>query len=175
MVVLPEPVGPVTSTMPLGCSTRRARPSASAWGRPSSVSSGIRLVLPSRRMTRDSPQAAGRVETRRSTSWPDMRMVWRPSCGRRRSPISMPDKSFSREQTASNPVRGPVRTVCNMPSTRIRMLKRSSNGSTWISEARLCRLSANTAFTKSMTGASSASSRRCAASEAMGLAAIRWG
>ena len=59
----------------------------------------------------DSPHAAGSEETRRSISWPEMRIAWRPSWGRRRSPMSMPESSFSREQTASKLERGAVRIV----------------------------------------------------------------
>ena len=53
-------------------------------------------------MTTDSPCTPGKVETRTSSSVPLTRMLMRPSCGNRRSAMSMAEISLIRETTAAN-------------------------------------------------------------------------
>ena len=97
VVVLPEPVGPVTRMMPYGSWIILSQRSRSSPVKPSSCrsrtsTSGVKI-----RMTTFSPNAVGIVEMRSSISWPSGDMVLiRPSCGRRFSTISMRASSLMR-------------------------------------------------------------------------------
>ena len=97
VLVLPEPVGPVTKMMPLGRDTRVSQRLAS-WmpkPRPSSV---LTVVSGSKmRITSFSPKAVGSVDSRISTSSPSgLRVLMRPSSGRRFSITSMRPSSLMR-------------------------------------------------------------------------------
>ena len=137
VVVLPEPVGPVTSTIPCGRSTRSFQPSASSALKPScsmlrNVTSGSKM-----RSTHFSPNAVGMVETRISTSRPPgERVLIRPSCGRRRSPRSIRDSTLIRLVAAVITGGGISNTLCSMPSMRKRTRPTSRRGSRWMSLAR---------------------------------------
>ncbi len=120
VVVLPLPVGPVTSTMPCGCWTSRRKPASTSPlmprpSRPSSLS-----LLSSRRSTARSPCAHGSVETRTSIArWP-MRSPMRPSCGRRRSAMSSSAMILSRLISAACSALLGCTTSRSVPSTRKR-------------------------------------------------------
>ena len=90
MVVLPEPVGPVTRMMPFGCAVISLQRAWSSSEKPSSVKSLTSTSGSKIRITSFSPNAVGRVDRRSSTSWPSaVRVLMRPSCGRRFSTTSM--------------------------------------------------------------------------------------
>ena len=129
VVDFPEPVGPVTNTMPFAsavhaCIIARWSASNPSFSSPSSLRS-----LGSRRMTIDSPCTPGSADTRISISCPPTRVDIRPSCGSLRSAISIPEISFSRDATASNRSRGSCRRRCKTPSIRKRTAKILASGS----------------------------------------------
>ena len=82
MVVLPEPVGPVTRMMPLGL-LHDAAELLAAWSAsmPTLFRSSETTERSSTRMTTLSPNMVGSTETRRSTGWPPTVSSMRPSCG----------------------------------------------------------------------------------------------
>src|SRR3954449_8644658 len=90
VVDLPEPVGPVTSSAPVG--RWISAPSRSCISAPSPTCSivGGFLDLSRRRMTTASPSTVGRVAARTSSIRPaaDAESEMRPSCGFRRSAVS---------------------------------------------------------------------------------------
>ncbi len=137
VVVLPEPVGPVTSTMPCGRSTSAFQPAASCGLKPSwsmllKAASGSKM-----RITHFSPKAVGMVDRRISTSRPPgERVLMRPSCGRRRSARSIRPSTLIRLTTAVITAGGTSNTLCSTPSMRKRMRPISRRGSRWMSEAR---------------------------------------
>ena len=97
MVVLPLPVGPVTSTMPFGRAVSACQRARSSSEKPSSAKSRTSTCGSKMRMTSFSPNAVGSVDSRSSTSWPEAaRVLMRPSCGRRFSTTSMRPRSFTR-------------------------------------------------------------------------------
>ena len=155
VVVLPEPVGPVTSTMPaVRPKTSRKRLSM-AGGMP--MLSSLRMAVPcsSKRMTADSPKVVGSVLRRTSIVWSFRRTVKRPSCGRRFSEMSNPAISFKRWASAP-----PMRLsawvwVCKTPSTRTRICRLFSCGSMCTSDAPTCTASSNRDCSKRTTGAPS--------------------
>ena len=90
VVVLPEPVGPVTRMIPCGLPVISAQRALSSSEKPRSVKSLTRTSGSKIRITSFSPNAVGSVERRSSTSWPSaVRVLMRPSCGRRFSTTSM--------------------------------------------------------------------------------------
>ncbi|MNN57011.1 hypothetical protein D3C81_1719740 [compost metagenome] len=97
VVVLPEPVGPVTRMMPLGwpvmlCQRRRSSAEKPSWSKPLSSTSGSKM-----RITSFSPKAVGRVDKRSSISPPSGALVLtRPSCGLRFSATFIRPRLFSR-------------------------------------------------------------------------------
>ena len=97
VVVFPEPVGPVTRRMPLDRERNRSICARSAGSIPRSDSPRRMLERSRMRRTARSPNDVGTVETRMSISLPPRRMRIRPSCGRRRSPMSSPAMTLMRE------------------------------------------------------------------------------
>ncbi|MPN22360.1 hypothetical protein SDC9_169743 [bioreactor metagenome] len=156
VVVLPEPVGPVTSTMPLGRFRAWRKRSSTRGGMPILSSSSRPVFWLSRRMTTDSPNCVGKVEIRTSTGLPRTLMLKRPSWGRRFSEISRPDISFRRSATAEEILASASVWICSTPSMRKRMRNAFSCGSKWMSEARRRMASSNTVCSSLTTGASSA-------------------
>ncbi len=88
VVVLPEPVGPVTTTMPLGIWMISLNWVSSSSGKPTLSRSRLTTLRSRIRITTDSPNMVGSVLTRRSTSRSPMRTEILPSCGMRRSAMS---------------------------------------------------------------------------------------
>ena len=105
MLVFPDPVGPVTSTMPHGFRIAVSNLASDSLSNPSFVMSSINLSLSSRRMTIFSPKSVGRQETRKSmsfglpSSW--KRILMRPSWGRRFSEMSSLAMILMRDVIAS--------------------------------------------------------------------------
>ena len=97
VVVLPEPVGPVTSTTPSERWMRRSNLFWSSERKPSCGRPSARFDLSRIRMTIDSPWFVGTVETRRSRSRPPTLIWMRPSCGMRFSEILIFDMILKRE------------------------------------------------------------------------------
>ena len=83
VVVLPEPVGPVTSTMPCGWAVRWVNRLSVSPCMPTASRLSLLSLLSSRRSTARSPWALGRVETRTSMARVPRRRLMRPSWGRR--------------------------------------------------------------------------------------------
>ena len=101
VVVLPEPVGPVTTKIPFGRRMTSVTKSKTYLGKPSDSISRLIALRSSTRNTTDSPNAVGKVLTRKSTTRLAARMVMRPSCGKRRSEIFRFAMTLMRETTAS--------------------------------------------------------------------------
>ena len=120
VVVLPEPVGPVTSTMPWGCFTSRSKLSSTSPLMPRASRLKRVSVLSSRRSTARSPWAPGRVDTRTSTARVPRRSEMRPSCGRRFSAMSSSAMIFRREINAACSALLGRTTSRSVPSTRKR-------------------------------------------------------
>jgi hypothetical protein len=159
VVLLPEPVGPVTSTMPLASWVQREKSALCSAFMPRSCRRvGLRSWR-SRRSTMDSPSTPGSTDTRMSKASPCTRALMRPSCGSRRSAMSNSARILMRQETASKRSLGWRANSCMSPSTRRRTAKSCSSGSTCKSEARRVTASDNMPFTNSMVGPSSASSR----------------
>ncbi len=90
VVVLPEPVGPVTRMMPFGLPVICVQRVLSSSLKPSSPKSRTSTSGSKMRITSFSPKAVGRVDRRSSISSPSpVRVLMRPSCGRRFSTTSM--------------------------------------------------------------------------------------
>jgi hypothetical protein len=104
VVVLPEPVGPVTSKMPCGRWISFNRRNSSCASMPRWRKSSRPSRLSSSRSTTRSPWPVGRVETRTSTGRPATLSEIRPSCGRRFSAMSRWAMTLTRE-TSSGPKR----------------------------------------------------------------------
>ena len=97
VVVLPEPVGPVTITMPLGLRMSCRKVSRSSSRMPTLARSSETLPRSRIRMTTDSPNMVGSTATRRSTGSSPTVSSMRPSWGTRRSAMSMLAMTFTRE------------------------------------------------------------------------------
>ena len=126
VVVLPEPVGPVTKMMPWGLWMISSMISWVRRSIPNEVSSMRPACLSSSRSTTRSPWPEGRVDTRTSTARPAMRREILPSCGRRRSAISSLDITLMRDTTSGATARLVCSTSRRTPSTRKRMTRRFS-------------------------------------------------
>ncbi len=75
MVVLPEPVGPVTSTMPYGFATASINSRSARGSMPNFSRSSVRLPLSRIRSTTFSPNSVGSVDTRKSMTFlPDLEL-----------------------------------------------------------------------------------------------------
>ncbi len=118
VVVLPEPVGPVTSRMPCGCSSTLRNCGRNASVKPSRWKSNTTVSRSSRRITTLSPCAVGTVLTRRSSSLPCTRSMMRPSCGRRRSAMFSRAMILMRLITAAVRLAGGLSPSISTPSTR---------------------------------------------------------
>ena len=73
VVVLPEPVGPVTRMMPCGCAISSRKRLSTSPVMPTDSRLSLLSLLSSRRSTARSPCALGSVETRTSTARVPMR------------------------------------------------------------------------------------------------------
>src|ERR1700722_15774938 len=103
VVVLPEPVGPVTSRMPWGLWISS---SIEPWVRasmPREFRSSLPACLSRIRSTTRSPCPEGMVETRTSTARPAIFRLMRPSCGRRFSGVSRRGITLLRGPTSRAP------------------------------------------------------------------------
>ena len=118
VVVLPEPVGPVTSMIPCGCCSTCWNCGRNSSVKPSLWKSKTTVSRSSRRITTDSPCAVGTVLTRRSSSLPCTRSMIRPSCGRRRSAMLSLAMIFTREMTAAVRLAGGLSPSSSTPSMR---------------------------------------------------------
>ena len=160
VVVLPEPVGPVTRMIPCGwpisCSKRASVPPCM----PTASSVSLLSVLSNRRNTARSPCAEGSVETRTSTARVPIRREMRPSCGRRFSAMSRSAMIFSREISAACSARLGCTTSRNVPSMRKRTEDVRSYGSMWMSLAPSRAACVSSAFSMRMMGASPALSSK---------------
>ena len=135
VVVLPLPVGPEVSTIPLGrlipCSTARSdRPA-----RPISLRSKFWPVLSSKRITTCSPHITGLMAIRRSISLSATLTPNWPSCGTRCSSILSSARILTRLTRAGSRLFGRSITWRSKPSIRKRITSLSSVGSMWISLA----------------------------------------
>src|SRR3990172_6635277 len=88
VVVLPEPVGPVTRMTPSRLSSKDLIVAPSSWLRPRESSDSTMRLASRIRRTTFSPSVAGRVETRRATGTPLTATPAPPSPGRRRPPMA---------------------------------------------------------------------------------------
>jgi len=157
VVVLPDPVGPVTSTMPYGFLMAYLKSSSGLMSKPSFVMSSCNVLLSRRRMTIFSPYSVGSTLTRKSISlFAPIFSLMRPSCGSRRSAISSDAMILRRLVIALRSFSGGRISSWRMPSIRNRTRKLFSYGSTWISEAFFLIAESITAFTSFTTGASPA-------------------
>ncbi len=160
VVVLPLPVGPVTSRMPCGRWINWSTRSSVVSSMPSSDRSSRPACLSSRRSTTRSPWPAGIVDTRTSTGRPAIRRPIRPSCGSRRSAMSSLAMTLIRDTTGCATAFCGASTSRSTPSTRKRTTSRDSNGSMWMSEAFSLTASVSSALISRMIGASSSDSSR---------------
>jgi hypothetical protein len=147
VVVLPLPVGPVTSTMPALRASTSLRRASMGKGMPISSSRRTVLPWPSSRITTDSPYCEGSVDSRTSRVRSFRRSEKRPSCGRRFSEMSSPAISFRRGSASV--------CTCSTPSMRKRMRRCRSCGSMWMSDARERSACSNIELSNRTTGASS--------------------
>ncbi|OQA09191.1 MAG: hypothetical protein BWY66_00669 [bacterium ADurb.Bin374] len=153
VVVFPEPVGPVTSTMPFGALTPSMNSSSTCGSKPRSVRLTLRLPWSSRRMQTFSPQTHGTSETRRSTLRSARWSLMRPSCGQRVSAMSRFAMTLMRLTTPAWAAF--VGFICSFitPSLRNRTRSSSSNGSMWMSDAPVWTACVMIRFTSLMIGA----------------------
>ena len=126
VVVLPDPVGPVTSTMPCGSRISRSTASRTLVPIPSASRSSCAASLSRSRSTTRSPGPVGSVEIRTSTCLSPSFSAIRPSCGSRFSAMSRLAMIFKRDTSAACSARGGSMTSCNTPSTRKRTTERPS-------------------------------------------------
>ena len=129
VVVLPEPVGPVTSRMPCGRWIRRIKRDSLPGSMPKWRKSSRPSRLSSSRITTRSPWPVGKVETRTSTGRPATRNEIRPSCGSRFSAMSRWAMTFTRDTNSGPNARGGWSASRSTPSTRNRIIRRFSKDS----------------------------------------------
>ena len=155
VVVLPEPVGPVTKMMPCGWDSKCANCCSTSPCMPTDSRLSLLSLLSKRRSTARSPWALGRVLTRTSTARVPMRSEMRPSWGRRRSAISSSAMILRREISAACSARLGCTTSRKLPSTRKRTTEWRSKASIWISLAPSRAACVSKALSMRMMGASS--------------------
>ncbi len=112
----------------------------------------------SRRMTTDSPCWMGMVERRTSMLRFLIRMLKRPSWGRRRSEMFRPAMSLRRETSALAMRFSFITCSWSTPSMRWRIRSTDSSGSMWMSEAPTCTASSKMVCKSLTTGALARSS-----------------
>ena len=164
VVVLPLPVGPVTTIMPCGSISSVRSSASSCASRPSLPISSRPRSRGSRRITADSPCCVGMVATRMSNSVRATRTRAAPSCGRRRSAMLRPARILMREISACGSTPAGVGTARSRPSTRMRTTRPVRNGSMWMSVARSSIARSSRSLTARTTGAPLARSRRLSTS-----------
>ncbi len=118
VVVFPEPVGPVTSTIPYGFCTASIRSASARGSMPNFSRSSVRLPLSRIRRTTFSPNSVGSVETRKSTTFLPSLILMRPSCGTRRSAMFRFAMILKREMSAAFILKGGFITSISAPSMR---------------------------------------------------------
>ncbi len=101
VVVLPLPVGPVTSRMPCGIEISSRNFDSTASGMPTVLRSNFIRSLSKSRRTTPSPYSMGMIETRTSISRPETLILIRPSCGSRFSAMLSRDMIFNRVTMAA--------------------------------------------------------------------------
>ena len=163
VVVLPEPVGPVTSTMPCGSRISRSIEASVISLIPSTVRSSRAASLSRSRSTTRSPGPVGNVDTRTSTLLSPSLSAMRPSCGSRFSAMSRLAITLSRDTSAACSARGGSMTSLSTPSTRNRTTERVSYGSKCRSEARSRNACSSSALIIRITGASEVGPSRSSA------------
>ena len=104
MVVLPEPVGPVTMKMPLGLMDHLDDVIEDVFGQPEVLEIEIDGGAIEHAQHDGFAKCVGRVETRRSTARPAIFFMMRPSCGRRRSAMFRFAITLIREMTGERKV-----------------------------------------------------------------------
>ena len=119
VTVLPEPVGPVTSSSPCGRLRQRLSEAKVSGVKPSLVRSTLSDSLSRIRRTMPSPCSSGRVDTRKSTArLRPRRILMRPSWGTRRSVMFSPARIFMRAAMAFLMVSGRFMDLNREPSLR---------------------------------------------------------
>ena len=115
MFVLPDPVGPVTSTIPYGLEIAVLKRSSECGSKPSLVMSSMSFDLSSSRMTIFSPHRVGSTDTRKSRSRlrssTFILILMRPSWGSRFSAMSSFAMILTREMSGSRSFRGSAITL----------------------------------------------------------------
>ena len=129
VVVLPDPVGPVTRIMPLGSANASRKIISASSDMPSRSSDMPAFSLSKIRITTRSPARLGNVDTRTSTSFPPSVRPIRPSCGIRRSAMSSRAMTLIRLTTTGATLAGKRSRSCKTPSARMRITKPVSYGS----------------------------------------------
>src|SRR5215470_15357763 len=167
VVVLPLPVGPVTTIMPCGSWIRRASLARSSVNKPSLSIASRPRSRGSRRMTADSPCCVGMIATRISRSDLAMRSRAAPSCGSRRSAMLRPARILMREITACGSASGGAGTARKSPSMRMRTIRPERDGARWMSLARSSTAFSRSSLTPRTTGAPLARSRRLSMSSSL--------
>ena len=129
VVVLPQPVGPVTRIIPFGVVISFCHASSTSLRNPNSPRPTRMFLSSSKRMTIFSPFGVGTVETRRSNGRPRIVARILPSCGSLRSAISRFARIFIRLTTAGCNCFGASVKSCNTPSIRYRTRELLPHGS----------------------------------------------
>ncbi len=115
---MPDPVGPVTSTMPYGFRMAFIKSASAFASNPNLDRSKVRLPLSRIRSTIFSPNNTGSVDTRKSMTRVPIFSLMRPSCGTRRSAMLSCAMIFTRDVSAARILIGGFMTSCSAPSTR---------------------------------------------------------
>ena len=128
-MVLPLPVGPVTTKIPSGRAIMRLSSASVDSRKPILLRGTIDFSRSNTRKTIFSPWIVGCVDTRKSIWRPHKLMLIRPSCGARVSAISMPLMTLIRTAIPAQWLLCKLRTWCNTPSIRYRIRKKACSGS----------------------------------------------
>ena len=118
VVLLPEPVGPVTKMSPCGALAASKKSLACRSLKPSFCRLAGIAPFSRSRITIFSPYTVGTVLTRRSTRRSPYFMAIAPSCGTRFSAMSIFARIFKRETVGRNSARGGGVTSTSSPSMR---------------------------------------------------------